>query len=150
MCISRFSPVRVLIAIPTAALECPRVKVHRAQQTKRRLRDLSLSCEMHTIRPSHDEDIRMVTEIYTYYVLNTTSTLEITPPISEDMASRRMDVLSKHLPYLVLEQDSMVVGYGYGNWFKPRAAYRFTAEHCRSIWRKRRVGKASAVSDSML
>ena len=44
------------------------------------------------------------------------------------MASRRADVLSKGLPYLVLETDDGVLGFAYCNWFKPRPAYRFSAE----------------------
>lgn len=44
------------------------------------------------------------------------------------MATRRADVLSKGLPYLVLEDSSGVLGYAYCNWFKPRPAYRFSAE----------------------
>jgi phosphinothricin acetyltransferase len=44
------------------------------------------------------------------------------------MAARRADVLSKGLPYLVLEDTSGVIGFAYCNWFKPRPAYRFSAE----------------------
>ena len=44
------------------------------------------------------------------------------------MAARRADVLSKGLPYLVLEDASGVIGFAYCNWFKPRPAYRFSAE----------------------
>ncbi|CAF1280250.1 unnamed protein product [Adineta ricciae] len=83
---------------------------------------------MITIRSSRDEDIHRITEIYSYYVLNTTYTFEIDPPSAEEMTKRRIDVLSKHLPYLVAEQDGLVAGYASCNWFKPRAAYRFAAE----------------------
>jgi phosphinothricin acetyltransferase len=44
------------------------------------------------------------------------------------MAERRADVLSKGLPYLVIEDTTGVVGFAYCNWFKPRPAYRFSAE----------------------
>jgi phosphinothricin acetyltransferase len=44
------------------------------------------------------------------------------------MMARRQDVLSKGLPYLTLEDDSGVLGFAYCNWFKPRPAYRFSAE----------------------
>jgi phosphinothricin acetyltransferase len=44
------------------------------------------------------------------------------------MAARRADVLSKGLPYLVLEDATGVIGFAYCNWFKPRPAYRFSAE----------------------
>ena len=80
------------------------------------------------IRPSLDADVAAVTAIYQHHVLNGTGTFEITPPTPEDMVNRRQDVLSKNLPYLVLEEDSMVIGFAYCNWFKPRPAYRFSAE----------------------
>jgi phosphinothricin acetyltransferase len=44
------------------------------------------------------------------------------------MKTRRADVLSKGLPYLVAEDDSGVIGFAYCNWFKPRPAYRYSAE----------------------
>ena len=44
------------------------------------------------------------------------------------MAARRGDVLSKGLPYLVAEQDGVIAGFAYGNWFKPRPAYRYSVE----------------------
>ena len=44
------------------------------------------------------------------------------------MAGRRADVLARGLPWLVAEQDGQVLGFAYANWFKPRPAYRFSAE----------------------
>jgi phosphinothricin acetyltransferase len=44
------------------------------------------------------------------------------------MAARRADVLSKGLPYLVVEDARGVLGFAYCNWFKPRPAYRYSAE----------------------
>lgn len=83
---------------------------------------------MTTIRPSRDEDLAAITAIYAHHVLHGTGTFETEPPTAEDMASRRADVLSKNLPYLVAERDGEVLGFAYCNWFKPRPAYRFSAE----------------------
>ena len=83
---------------------------------------------MPTIRPSTDSDIPAITAIYRHHVLHGTGTFEIDPPGSADMAMRRADVLGKGLPYLVAEQAGQVVGFAYCNWFKPRPAYRFSAE----------------------
>ena len=83
---------------------------------------------MPLIRPSSDADIAGVTAIYTHHVLHGTGTFEIDPPTAADMAARRADVLAKGLPYLVAEQDGQVLGFAYCNWFKPRPAYRFSAE----------------------
>ena len=83
---------------------------------------------MYTIRPSRDEDVAAITAIYGHHVLNGTGTFETEPPSATDMAARRADVLAKGLPYLVAETDGQVVGFAYCNWFKPRPAYRFSAE----------------------
>lgn len=83
---------------------------------------------MTMIRPSRDSDLAAITAIYTHHVLHGTGTFETTPPTEQDMASRRADVLSKGLPYLVIETANGVLGFAYCNWFKPRPAYRFSAE----------------------
>ena len=80
------------------------------------------------LRPSHDQDIRPITTIYAHHVLHGTGTFETEPPSVADMTTRRSDVLCKGLPYLVAEHDGQVVGFAYGNWFKPRPAYRYCVE----------------------
>jgi L-amino acid N-acyltransferase YncA len=83
---------------------------------------------MPTIRPSTDHDVPAITAIYGHHVQHGTGTFETTPPSESDMAARRADVLSKALPYLVAEEAGRVVGFAYCQWFKPRPAYRFSAE----------------------
>jgi L-amino acid N-acyltransferase YncA len=83
---------------------------------------------MSTIRPSRDQDLPAITAIYGHHVLHGTGTFETDPPSETDMAARRADVLAKGLPYLVAEDDGRVLGYAYCQWFKPRPAYRFSAE----------------------
>lgn len=83
---------------------------------------------MTKIRPSTDADVSAMTAIYAHHVLHGTGTFEITPPTEADMVGRRADVLAKGLPYLVLEDATGVIGFAYCNWFKPRPAYRFSAE----------------------
>jgi L-amino acid N-acyltransferase YncA len=83
---------------------------------------------MLTLRPSTDQDVAAITAIYAHHVTHGTGTFETTPPTESDMAARRQDVLAKGLPYLVAEQDGRVLGYAYCQWFKPRPAYRFSAE----------------------
>jgi L-amino acid N-acyltransferase YncA len=83
---------------------------------------------MPTIRPSRDEDVSAIAAIYAHHVLHGTGTFETEPPTEADMAGRRADVLSKNLPYLVAERDGEVLGFAYCNWFKPRPAYRYSAE----------------------
>ena len=83
---------------------------------------------MPIIRPSRDDDTPAIAAIYAHHVLNGTGSFEIEPPCAEDMAIRRSDVLERGLPHRVAEVDHEVVGFAYCNWFKPRPAYRFSAE----------------------
>ncbi|MDN4586925.1 GNAT family N-acetyltransferase [Xenophilus aerolatus] len=81
------------------------------------------------IRPSRDQDVAAVTAIYAHHVLHGTGTFETEPPTEADMAARRADVLAKGLPYLVAENEAgELLGFAYCNWFKPRPAYRYSAE----------------------
>lgn len=80
------------------------------------------------IRPSREEDIAAITAIYAHHVRHGTGTFETEPPSPAEIASRRADVLARNLPYLVAEEDGEVLGFAYCNWFKPRPAYRFSAE----------------------
>jgi phosphinothricin acetyltransferase len=83
---------------------------------------------MPTIRPSRDTDLPAITAIYAHHVLHGTGTFETVPPAEADMTARRADVLSKGLPWLVMEDGDQIIGYAYCQWFKPRPAYRFSAE----------------------
>lgn len=83
---------------------------------------------MHSIRPSAERDLPAITAIYAHHVLHGTGTFEIDPPTQVDMTARRAEVLSRALPWLVAENNGEVVGFAYANWFKPRPAYRFSAE----------------------
>jgi L-amino acid N-acyltransferase YncA len=83
---------------------------------------------MTIIRASHEDDLTTITAIYGHHVLNGTGTFETEAPSITDMGTRRADVLAKGLPYLVAVDGDKVVGFAYCNWFKPRPAYRFSAE----------------------
>lgn len=85
---------------------------------------------MPTIRASQPLDLPAITAIYRHHVVHGTGTFEIDPPSLADMTARRQDVLSKNLPWLVAQaEDGRILGYAYANWFKPRPAYRFSAEN---------------------
>lgn len=97
------------------------------------------------IRPSLDTDIAAIAAIYAYHVLHGTGTFETDPPSMADMAVRRADVLAKGLPYLVAEQTGEVIGFAYGNWFKPRPAYRYSVEdsiYLAPTFHRRGLGRA--------
>ena len=83
---------------------------------------------MPLIRPSTDHDIAAITRIYAHHVLHSSGTFEIDPPTTADMTTRRAEVLARGLPWLVAERGGAVLGFAYANWFKPRPAFRFSAE----------------------
>lgn len=83
---------------------------------------------MTSIRPATIADLSRISAIYAHHVLHGTGTFETLPPSEQDMADRHMDVINKGLPYLVVEGTSGVMGFAYCNWFKPRPAYRYSAE----------------------
>jgi phosphinothricin acetyltransferase len=80
------------------------------------------------IRDSLEADVVAIQEIYAHHVLHGTASFELTPPTLDDMRQRRADVVAKNLPYLVAEQNGVVVGYAYVTLYRPRPAYRFTVE----------------------
>jgi phosphinothricin acetyltransferase len=83
---------------------------------------------MPVIRASQESDLAEIAAIYGHHVLHGTGTFEIDPPSLQDMANRRAEVLGRGLPWLVAESQGAIVGFAYCNWFKPRPAYRFSAE----------------------
>ncbi|MDP1528779.1 MAG: N-acetyltransferase family protein [Rhodoferax sp.] len=83
---------------------------------------------MPIIRPSQSSEIAQITAIYAHHVLYGTGTFELDPPSEAEMGQRRADVLGKNLPYLVAVDGAQVLGFAYCNWFKPRPAYRYSAE----------------------
>lgn len=80
------------------------------------------------IRPSSEADLPAIQAIYAHAVLHGTGTFETEVPDEVEMGRRRAEVLSRSLPYLVAEQDGVVLGYAYANYFRPRLAYRFCVE----------------------
>jgi phosphinothricin acetyltransferase len=83
---------------------------------------------MTILRPSQVQDLPAITAIYGHHVLHGSGTFETEPPSLADMTARRAEVLARQLPYLVAEDGGRIVGFAYCNWFKPRPAYRFSAE----------------------
>jgi len=83
---------------------------------------------MTILRPSQEPDLPAITTIYGHHVLHGSGTFETEPPTLADMRARRAEVLARHLPFLVAEEGGRILGFAYCNWFKPRPAYRFSAE----------------------
>tara|TARA_B110000459_G_scaffold149227_1_gene162602 strand:+ start:466 stop:972 length:507 start_codon:yes stop_codon:yes gene_type:complete len=81
-----------------------------------------------TLRSATAEDISAVQAIYAHHVLHGTGTFEIDPPSVESMRSRWLTLSSQGYPYLVVEVEGEVIGFGYLGPFRERPAYRHTVE----------------------
>lgn len=72
--------------------------------------------------------MKAITAIYAHHVLHGTGTFETIPPTCLEMVARRSDVRGKGLPYLLVQDAESILGFAYCNWFKPRPAFRYSAE----------------------
>jgi len=82
------------------------------------------------IRPSAEDDLGAIAAIYGHHVTHGTGSFETEPPGVEEMRRRRADILARGLPYLVAEgEGGAILGYAYASAYRPRAAYRNTAEN---------------------
>ena len=79
------------------------------------------------IRNATVEDAASILEIYTPYVETTSISFEEIVPTETEMAGRIQGYLASHA-YLVAEDGEGIVGFAYGSTYRPRQAYRFTAE----------------------
>lgn len=81
-----------------------------------------------TIRDALESDVQQITEIYAHWVETGTMSFELTAPDADEMLGRFRAVLDAGYPYLAMESDGVLVGYAYAGAYRPRPAYRFTAE----------------------
>lgn len=79
------------------------------------------------IREARKEDAAAIAAIYAHYVRTTLVTFETEAPSATEMANRMGRTLESY-PYLVVEEDGVVMGYCYASAFRPRAAYQHAAE----------------------
>jgi phosphinothricin acetyltransferase len=96
------------------------------------------------IRIARVDDAEQILEIYAPYVLNTDISFETIVPSKEDMQGRITSILEKN-PWLVLEEDSYILGYAYASKHRERAAYRWSVDisiYVRQECRGRGIGKA--------
>lgn len=99
-----------------------------------------------TVRDAAAADLPAITAIYAHHVLHGTGTFEEEPPDEAEMAARMERVRQAGCAWLVaVDAAGTVLGYGYFAPFRPRSAYRYTAEdsvYVRDDIRGQGVGKA--------
>ena len=79
------------------------------------------------IRPATILDATQICGIYNHHVTHTTVTFE-EEPVTEDEMKRRIHTISSGFPWLVYEQENIIMGYAYATEWRSRSAYRYTAE----------------------
>ncbi len=80
------------------------------------------------IRAATLADAAACAAIYAPQVQHGTASFETEPPDAAEMAQRMQRVLARGWPWLVAEQDGVVVGYAYASQFRDRAAYAHSCE----------------------
>jgi phosphinothricin acetyltransferase len=96
------------------------------------------------IRKATPEDAEDIVKIYNYYVENTFITFETKLVSIEEMRDRIISI-SENYPYLVYEEDDLIMGYCHANLWKKRNAYRTTVESTVYVdknFHRKGIGKA--------
>jgi L-amino acid N-acyltransferase YncA len=97
------------------------------------------------IRHATEADVADIQVIYAHHVLNGTGTFEEEPPSVEEILERFRKVICQRCVWLVADDATGVLGYGYYTQFRDRSAYRYAVEdsiYVREDVRGQGVGKA--------
>jgi L-amino acid N-acyltransferase YncA len=100
---------------------------------------------MIAIRTCAVTDLDEVQAIYAHHVRTGLGTFEEVPPSIAEMRERFDALVQANFPFLVADIDRRVAGYAYAGPFRPRAAYRHTAEssvYVAKDMQRRGVGQA--------
>jgi L-amino acid N-acyltransferase YncA len=89
---------------------------------------LSAFGETVEIRPAKNFDAARIAEIYGYYVAETVVTFDLEAPSGREWEDRLRTAEKTGYPVLVGCEGGRVIGYALLTAWKPRPAYRFTAE----------------------
>lgn len=79
------------------------------------------------VRPASEIDAESIANIYNPYILSNHCTFELETLTARQVAGR-IESIQKDYHWLVYEQDKKVLAYAYTCQWKPRGAYRQTAE----------------------
>ncbi len=80
------------------------------------------------IRPATSDDAAQILRIYQHYVETTAISFEEVPPTEAEMADRIETYSQRYGYWVAVDADGKMCGYAYGSPYRPRHAYRFTAE----------------------
>jgi L-amino acid N-acyltransferase YncA len=97
------------------------------------------------VRPASAADVAAIQPIYAHHVLHGLASFEEEPPSVQEMRSRYDNIVAGGFPYLVAEEASEVLGYGYCALYRTRSAYRYALEdsvYVRQGQHRKGIGKA--------
>ena len=80
------------------------------------------------VRPAGRGDLAAVAGILAFYVTNSAATFEEDVPGLPQWQQRLDSLAGQGLPFLVAETGGVVAGYAYASPWRPKPAYRHTAE----------------------
>lgn len=101
------------------------------------------------VRVSEEQDAPALQDIYSHHVLHGLSSFEVVPPDVAQIAQRRKYILNRGMPHLVAKRDGRVVGFAYAGPYRPRPAYRYTAEnsvYVRADCARQGIGRALMIA----
>jgi L-amino acid N-acyltransferase YncA len=102
-----------------------------------------------TVRDASEDDAPACAAIYAPYVRETAVSFEAEPPTPAQMAERITAAMLTHA-WVVLEDESRVVGYAYGGPHQKRAAYRFACEVSVYVEQgRRRIGSGRVLYEAL-
>lgn len=97
------------------------------------------------IRPATIDDVEAVAAIYAEAVENGTGSFELEAPNHAEMADRLREGRESGHPWLIAENDGVVVGFAYAGPYRERQGYRHTVQdaiYMAPTARGRGVGRA--------
>ncbi|GAB2879928.1 GNAT family N-acetyltransferase [Pseudoduganella ginsengisoli] len=80
------------------------------------------------LRDATVDDAPAIAAIYNPYIIDTTISFEEDPVQDDEIARRIGDVQAAGLPWLVAEEEGVVIGYAYATKWRVRHAYRHSVE----------------------
>lgn len=81
-----------------------------------------------SLRAAREADVPAMLNIYTPYVVSSTASWEYEPPSAAEFSGRLRTHLAAGFPWLLAEENGVVLGYAYAGRFAERRGYDWDAE----------------------